>query len=375
MATAALWVAIHEVPWLGPSLAEGARALVGPGPVAWAEDVAYGLTDRARLLVDGDAPPKTYWEQPTAPQPTAAPAAVATEEPAGGTRPQPPPAAKAPFERVAAEGDGDWIPMIPPGESGPAAMWKTLLHPDAKRPFAAVAVVAVDLRAVDLHVVPGTAEPKTAPHVAPIERPGRVPKEHHARLLAAFNGGFRAMHGNYGMAVGGRTIVPPRDIACTIALLPDEQLAIRTWTAVEPRRDEMLAFRQTPPCLVEQGQPNPALLEEFNRNWGATVGGDTIIRRSALGLSRDGRHLFYALGDAVTAQSIGRAMQVAGAHDAAQLDVNFSYPKFVLFERNDAGPPLASSPLLPDLKYAPTEYVVGGQERDFFYLTKKREES
>lgn len=376
VATAALWVAVHEIPWLGPALAEGARSVVGPGPVAWAEDVAYGAADRARLLVGGDEAPKTYWE----PAPTAAPApegpvvtASARTAPAGPL-PQPPPAAEPPFPRVAATGDGAWIPMMAPGGAGPAAMWKTLLHPDPKRPFAAVAVVAVDLQAVDLHVVPGTDEPKTAPNLAPIERPGVVASEHHDRLLAAFNGGFRAMHGNYGMAVGGKTILPPRDIACTVALLPEGRIAIRTWKEIASQEKEMLAYRQTPPCLVEQGKPNPALLEEFNRNWGATVGGDTIIRRSALGLSADGRHLFYALGDAVTAQSIGRAMQVAGAHDAAQLDVNYSYPKFVLFEQNPSGAPLASSPLLPDLKFTPTEYVGGGQERDFFYLTRQRPE-
>lgn len=374
---AGLWVAVHEVPWLGPALAEGARSVVGPGPVAWAEDVAYGAADRARLLVAGDEAPKTYWEPPPAAELQAPPAEVvpaSTGRADAGPAPTPPPAAVPPFPRVAAAGDGVWIPMSPPGAAGPPAMWKTLLHPDRKRPFAAVAVVAIDRAVVALHVVPGTDEPKSAPHVAPIERPGVVAPEHHGQLLAAFNGGFRAMHGNYGMAVGGKAILPPRDIACTVAILPDDGLVIRTWKAIAERESEMLAYRQTPPCLVEDGKPNPALLEEFNRNWGATVGGDTIIRRSAIGISADGRHLFYALGDAVTAQSIGRAMQVAGAHDAAQLDVNYSYPKFVLFEQNPAGAPIASSPLLPDLKFAPTEYVSGGQERDFFYLTRKRPE-
>jgi hypothetical protein len=378
IAAAALWIAVHEVPWLGPTLAEGARALVGPGPVAWAEDVAYGAADRARLLVGGDEEaPKTYWEPPS-PAAAGAPAAevvpASTSARQAGPTPTPPPAAEPPFPRVAATGDGVWIPMAPPGAIGPPVLWKTLIHPDPKRPFAAVALVAIDRAAVDVHVVPGTDEPKKAPHLAPFERPGVVSPEHHDRLLAAFNGGFRAMHGNYGMAVGGRTILPPRDIACTIALLPGDRIAIRTWKEIASLEDEMLAYRQTPPCLIEQGKPNPGLLEEFNRNWGATVGGDTIIRRSALGLSADGRHLFYALGDAVTAQSIGRAMQVAGARDAAQLDVNYSYPKFVLFEQNPSGAPIASSPLLPDLKFSPSDYVSGGQERDFFYLTTKRQE-
>ena len=65
--TAALWVAVHEVPWLGPALAEGARAVVGPGPVATLEDVSYGVADRLRLLVGGnDEKPKTYWDEPPA---------------------------------------------------------------------------------------------------------------------------------------------------------------------------------------------------------------------------------------------------------------------------------------------------------------------
>ena len=33
-----LWVAIHRIPWLGPLLADGARAIVGPAAVAKVED-------------------------------------------------------------------------------------------------------------------------------------------------------------------------------------------------------------------------------------------------------------------------------------------------------------------------------------------------
>jgi len=377
--TTALWVAVHEIPWLGPALAEGARAVVGPGPVAKLEDVSYGVADRLRLLVGGeDETPKTYWDaeaQPVAKGPTTQ-ASVAPPD-FNGPRPLPPTAATPPFDAVAATGDGSWIAVTPPGAGDPPAMWKTLIHPDPKRPFAAVAIVAVDRHVIELHVMPGTDEPK-APQIPNAVRPGLVPAKEQPRLVAAFNGGFRAMHGNYGMMKAGVTFVPPRDIACTIAFLdptksatPDQDLTIETWSKIESQRESMTAFRQTPPCLVEGGEPNPGLLQEFNRNWGATVGGDTIIRRSAIGLSKDRRHLFYALGDAVTAQSIGRAMQVVGAHNAAQLDVNYSYPRFVLFEQNAGGAPIATSPIVPDVKYSPTDYVVGPQQRDFFYLTRR----
>ncbi|HPY21070.1 MAG TPA: hypothetical protein PLM08_25485, partial [Polyangiaceae bacterium] len=41
-----LWIAIHRIPWLGPWLADSARSVVGPGPIATLEDVAYGIEDR-----------------------------------------------------------------------------------------------------------------------------------------------------------------------------------------------------------------------------------------------------------------------------------------------------------------------------------------
>ena len=137
----------------------------------------------------------------------------------------------------------------------------------------------------------------------------------------------------------------------------------------------MIAFRQTPPCLVERGEPNKRLLNEFTKNWGASVAGDTIIRRSAIGLSHDKRFLFYGLGDAVSAHSIGDALLAAGAYDAAQLDVNSAYPRFMLVAHGPAGKAPGSlaltDPLIPDLHYKPTEYVVTPEPRDFFYVKRK----
>lgn len=372
--TAALWVAIHEVPWLGPALADGVRSVVGPAPVAWAEDVAYGAADWLRLKVGGDAAPKTYWELPeaTPAQPSVA-VEAASEGAAGPKAPksEPPPEGSIPFDNVRAEGDGRWIAMHVPSDGGSSGFYKTLIHPDRMRPFAAVAVVAIDLSQLELHLVAGNDEPKSQ-SVKRDERPGVVPEEHRATLVAAFNGGFKAMHGNYGMRVGEKLFIPPRDIACTIGKAPDGALGIHTFSKMKDEEPSLSWFRQTPPCLVEAGEPNPGLLHEFNRNWGATVGGDTIIRRSALGLSKDKRYAYYALGDAVTAQSLGRAMQAVGAYDAAQLDVNYSYPRFMLYEASEAGVPMATAPLLPDLKYSPTDYVGAPSQRDFFYVTRKK---
>ncbi|HRI70501.1 MAG TPA: hypothetical protein PK156_39990, partial [Polyangium sp.] len=152
---------------------------------------------------------------------------------------------------------------------------KGIVHPDKKCPFAAVAVVAMDLTRINLRLIAGTTEPLSE-KVSLAERPGLIPATEHADLIAVFNGGFKALHGQYGMMLGGKIFLPPRDIACTVALYRDGTLRIRTWPNVSTTQSDMVAYRQTPPCLVEQNTMNDKLTES-TKNWGATVSGETVI--------------------------------------------------------------------------------------------------
>ena len=372
--TPALWIGIHEIPWLGPALADGVRAVVGPKPIAWAEDVTYGIQDSFDRWRYKDAAPKTFWDVPSgAPAPVAPqPVATASGEPVAAPAPSapvegafPPPAFTPPFESVASPGDGAWIAMKEPG------LAKAVVHPDPKRSFAAVAVVAMDLRRTTLHLVAGTSEPQG--NVPQDHRPGLVPKDAAGDLIAAFNGGFKAMHGHYGMMLDGETFVVPRDIACTVGLYRDGAIKIGTWRDLKATEAQMLGYRQTPPCLVEDGKMNSALDLEYSKNWGATVSGETVIRRSAIGVDKSGTTLFYGFGEAVTAQALAHAMRAIGAEDAAQLDVNYSYPRFLLYEAGAAGQaPHVESALIPGIKFSKGEYVTDSAPRDFFYVTRKR---
>ncbi|AUX32830.1 hypothetical protein SOCE836_049770 [Sorangium cellulosum] len=367
IAVEALWYGIHEVPGFGPALADGARAVVGPAPVAWAEDVAYGVADRVNQAIYRHAPPKTFWE----PAPAAAAEAVRGEGLDAEAISSPSPFAP-PFREVAATGDGVWTPIpdaVRPGDA--PVLWRSAVHPDPRRVFAAIAVVAIDLGRVDLRLVAGTKEP-FSPDVPAERRPGLVPEGHARELIAAFNGGFKAMHGHYGMMLDGDTFLPPRGRACTIALYRDGAVRIRTWPALRAEEARMAAYRQTPPCLVEQGELHHALYDS-NRDWGATVSGETVIRRSALGVDAAGKLLFYGLGEAVTARTLAHGMRAAGAHDVAELDVNHAYPRFLLYGRGEGGEgPRARSALIPDVQFKPEEYVAEPAPRDFFYLRRRR---
>ena len=80
-----------------------------------------------------------------------------------------------PFAEVASPADGIWIPVTDPYvPQAPVAMYKTMVHPDARRSFAVLAVMAIDLSAYEIHLVAGFREPHSK-HVPQAERPGQVP--------------------------------------------------------------------------------------------------------------------------------------------------------------------------------------------------------
>ncbi len=375
---AALWTAIHEVPGFGPWIADTGRSILGQAAVAWIEDTAYGIADDINQLRYKDEKPKTYWEAPTDAPPVATaaptPSSSATASATAAPTIEPPAAFEPPVASVATEVDGKWIPMADASGQAPA-MWKTLVHPDAKRSFAAVAIVAIERKLIDLHLVAGKVEPSSA--AVPMDRrPALVPESDQAEPVAAFNGGCKAQHGHWGMMLDGETYVAARDVGCTIALMKDGSLRIGTWKdALQPAEGDMRWYRQTPPCLVENGEIHKALESEYAKGWGAAVGGETVIRRSALGLDATGRYLYFGLGDALTAQSLARAMKAAGSVSAAQLDVNYAYPRFLVYERPNGGTPKAKSAIIPDIKFRLAEYVGEPALRDFFYLTRKKNPS
>lgn len=373
-----LWIAIKHIPWLGPLFADTARSVLGPAAVGRMEDIAYGIDDWwTRKWRAGDAP-EAYWDvatdaggtAPTPPMPAASSSASAPPSAVPSFRP----ADLAPMHSVMfARGDGVWVPCPDPVRAdAPPSMFKTLLHPDFDRAWSTVAIVAVDLRRVRLSIAAGREEPKsTTAEGATFPRPGLIPQADQPALLAAFNGGFKTVNGMLGMFVSGVTLVPPQKWGCTIASYQDSSLAIRTWTDLAASRDRMTWWRQAPTCIVELGVLGPGVTAEGNINWGKSVEGSTIIRRSAIGLSRDAGTLFVGMGDATSAGTMAQAMKHAGAWDVAQLDVNVPYPKFLFFAPAAAGgTSMRATPLTPWMAYESDEYVVRPSKRDFFYLTR-----
>jgi hypothetical protein len=199
---------------------------------------------------------------------------------------------------------------------------------------------------------------------------GLVPADEQDRLLAVFNGGFQPRHGRWGMKRGEATIVPPRDIGCTLALYTDGSIRLRTWTALSSSAPEMRAFRQTPPCLVEEGAVHPDLLAGRDKAWKGNTAGIVTRRRSAVGLDESGAVLFYAVGIEATPRLLAEALRAAGARSAAELDINWAWTR-MLFYGNDQEGKLRVTHSLVEGDYAKSGYVERASERDFFYVLRK----
>jgi hypothetical protein len=137
---------------------------------------------------------------------------------------------------------------------------------------------------------------------------------------------------------------------------------------------DMIAFRQNCPPLLHLGQINPALTTRISGGaWGYTYNTD-ITWRTGVGLTSDARYLIYAMGNGSSAQTLAEALQLAGAYNAMELDVNQPYAHFVTYQYDEAsiseGFALAAFPLLEEMTYSRHIYLKPNS-RDFFYLTAR----
>jgi hypothetical protein len=339
---------------------------------------ALALSCSARQAADSSselsspAPPAHTASPGAEPEPKETPTASTVETPTAAPSPPsartfPPPDIPPPFERSAAEGDGVWKPLgVARAHDGAPLLYTTVLHPHEASKFITLTLVAVDLSATRLSFLPGTDD--VGERKVPFS-PGLVPAAERERLIAAFNGGFMPRHGRWGMRVGETTILPPREPGCTVAIANDHSVRIRSWPALAPLEAELRVLRQTPPCLIEQGAVHADLLRNQAKAWAGQTPGIVTRRRSAVGLSADGRVLYYAVGVETPPKLLAMGLSAAGAHDAAQLDINWNWTRFFLFDKAPDGR-FAVSASLVDVQHAKREYVERASERDFFYVLR-----
>jgi hypothetical protein len=359
-------------PGFGADMADLLRTVVGPQPVAVLESVSFSLHDtlnRYRSAYDGGKP-QISWGS------TNEVSVGKSNETTGfiSTAVQSKPSVlnNETFTVVTAPPKIGWQ-AYGPTVNGTPVMGRALVSLDPQRPYTGVALVRVDLSELQLHMMPGTVEPSHPSQIGQtIPDLGMVSREDQTHLMAAFDGGFKGIHGHFGMMVNGISLLPPIPDLATVALYQDGHVQIGVWGKDILPSSDMIAFRQNCPPLIDAGQINPDLSLDNRDAWGYTNNSD-ITWRTGLGITQDGRYLIYAVGNGTTAQTFSQAFHDAGAYSAMQLDINQFYAHFNTYQpvNNPAasqGFQLTGQRLLDEMINNPHLYLTPNT-RDFFYLT------
>ncbi len=308
-----------------------------------------------------------------------------------------------PSMKPAIAGEGQWITLDKdafitpiPGLASPFVT--TFVRTDPAAMHTRVYVTLWDPRLVALHMEAGTVEPVSATGEA---GPGQIPRtpEVMRRVVAGFNGGFQATHGQFGMQVSGVLYLPPKAYAATVMELRDGTTAFGAW----PKRpneqlagdvpDEVLSFRQNMTALVQNDKYNP-----WGRAWwgGVPPGWHDAVHttRSGLCITKEG-FVAYFWGSEIGPEPLGRAMLVARCAFGIHLDMN---PGLAGFEFYNMQPASTFQPLgrplqadweyegtlkdMPEFKFRARRMIksmghiqfpryIGRDGRDFFYLTAR----
>lgn len=351
------------------------RAWTGPEPIAWLEEQVFDLKDSMRRFVyfnvggRGEAAAATL-AAPAPPTPTA-PRALSADGISEEVAWPPPPLRSMWKDPDPAE--GKWEPVkysflkhtrvAGAKEDAPPFYYTTFVKPDPKRPYVKVLLVAIDSRQLQLNMEGGVEDPKplTGAHGE-----GRIPRDPAvlSRVVGAFNGAFKTTHGQYGMMVNRRVLLPPKPGAATVVALQDGRAGLGSWPASDTVPPEIVSYRQNLEPLVEDSKVAPS----GRTQWGFQLPGTSFLtHRSGLCLTAAG-HLVYAWGGEVSAITLGSAMVQAGCVYGIHLDMNPHHTAFAFTDiRDPAKRDFDAKILTPEMETLPERFIVWSP-KDFFYL-------
>ena len=324
---------------------------------------------------------RTYygWKAPDkgGPQLTALPevGGVAVEEEAAGATTTAEPGAKKPAKKrkprylpprvepvikPALKGEGVWH-AVTRKVGGRAPLLVTNFRPSADYPRIVVSAAWINHENTQLALYPGLEEP---PSGSP-RGPSRVPDSQMHRLLAVFNSGFTREDGGGGFAVNGVTYETFYRDAATVVQNRWGKVNIIAWHGGEKAPKDFMFARQNLALLVEGGKLNPGTSDRLA--WGATLGGESQVWRSGIGIDAHG-NLLYVAGPQLSIEMLGYALIQAGAVRAMEMDINTFWPTFDYYAKPGA---VGGAQLVQTGDHDLGRYVTAQDSRDFFAVLSR----
>jgi hypothetical protein len=263
------------------------------------------------------------------------------------------PARLAPVVRPALPGEGVWQATGEPVWGGPPVL-VTTYRPEPGSPRIVAYVAWFDHLRTQLALYPGIYEPPASSPRAPSD----VPWGQRWRLVATFNGGFKANAGAGGFAINGRAYTPLQRGLGTLVGYSNGRVDIVNWQG-GPAPPRWVAFaRQNLPLIVNSGRLTAHVWQGWR--WGSTLGGATYVWRTGVGVDRHG-NLIYTAADYQTASTLAAILIHAGAVRAIELDINPEWPTLITYTHHRG---LQPTKLVPN-DMQPTNRYLYPDNRDF----------
>jgi Phosphodiester glycosidase len=261
--------------------------------------------------------------------------------------------------------EGVWQPIENAQFPHEAVLARTFIRPDSTRSYALVSLVKMNMKDLRLGLVAGTYYPggpygKFGKGYIPVD----IQKAN--ELVAAFNGGFMAKDGQYGMIVGDTTYVPLRQNLATLLIYANGDIKLIDYQG-QPLPPTVIAVRQNGAFLIHDGIISP-YIEKSTDTWGRTTTDSMYTWRSGIGITKNG-NLIYAVGNSLSPTTLAKALKAAGAVEAMQLDINPYWVRYIIYYSMGNGN-YQYYPLLKVMQNGGYDYL-HGYNKDFFYLYKK----
>ena len=276
----------------------------------------------------------------------------------------PAPAAIPLLVKPALPGEGAWRPTGPLVDGAPH-LFVAQFRADATYTSQITSAVWMDPTAFSLQLVPGAREPGGT-----WAQPPNLGGALAARAVAAFNGGFRFQDARGGFYLDGRMAVPLQAGAASVVIYQNGSVNVGVWGRDVTMTPQVTAVLQNLVLLVDNGQLSPSASYADTKLWGHTLGANTVVARSGVGITRTGA-LVYVAGPALTSLSLAESLQRAGAVRAMTLDINPEWVTFNLFEHPNPADltVMTGSKLYPTMQRSSRRYLAPTAEsRDFFAI-------
>ncbi len=392
------WLAVESQPEPAPGNlttwgVDRVRAEIGDEAMQYVKAVAFSLLDvvlRRKEELTGDTGAEGIAEELGTQSLEAGERAVPVDPDIGF-----PPPPLEPWVTPPLPGEGAWQaksddPFIASLPGLPPTFVTTFIRADRTRKATRVYAVLWDPRLVQLNMMAGVAEPKSATGAT---GPGLIPREPSVmrRVAAAMNAGFQALHGEFGMMGDGVLYLPPKPYGATVVQTTDGSTHFGTWPEDPRVSPDIVSYRQNMTPLVLDGRFNP-----YRRTWWGGTPSDwedkTHTVRTGICLTKES-FVAYFYGADLSPEALAQAMLQTRCSYGIALDMNAGHSGLEFYRvAPESELPELGRPLDPDAeregdvndmdgwKFRARRLIRGmglmnfpryirREGRDFFYLT------